>query len=394
MMIIRSRCTRVPATLLLIFLSVSPLLASDFIDANYTWNPPVEGSPVVHYVVQHSINGGPFMDTAEVLGESCLVPLEMGGDHQIRVAGVDGQDHQGPWSLSSDVYRPEVLINPPPEYLNGYLGELTIANGNQMITGKAYLDNIQVVECYPGGSLEGDIHIFAAKLIWEAIGAGDFEGFGRQIAIPLSGEIHTSARALDDPVQNFTTNIFRLHGRLEGDPDFEELEFQAGSAFDLSSTGFTNLTQLGDGSYLIDSILDLSYQLAYNSNSESLLAGLDGVTEGSGQFVAPETRVFTDVVDNEIPMVATLSQNTPNPFNPRTVIQYELPQGGSHVVLDIFDIRGRQVNVLVNESQLSGVKTVSWDGIDGTGRQVPAGVYFYRLNTSEGNLIRKMTLVK
>jgi len=83
-----------------------------------------------------------------------------------------------------------------------------------------------------------------------------------------------------------------------------------------------------------------------------------------------------------------LIQNYPNPFNPATSISYSLPQAG-HVTLAVYDVLGRQVQVLVNGQQTAGKYTAEWHAGNS-----PSGVYFYRLQTGAVDLIRKMMLIR
>jgi hypothetical protein len=73
----------------------------------------------------------------------------------------------------------------------------------------------------------------------------------------------------------------------------------------------------------------------------------------------------------------------PNPFRRRTVIRYNMPQA-SHVVLRVYDVAGRRVRHVVDGPVESGHQTGVWDARDDAGSLVPAGVYFYRLETHEG----------
>ena len=95
----------------------------------------------------------------------------------------------------------------------------------------------------------------------------------------------------------------------------------------------------------------------------------------------------------QVPRRLVLSQNYPNPFNPNTTISYELPQVGS-VRLDLFNILGQRIRRLVDETQSAGPHTRTWDGTDDRGHVVASGLYFYRLNTSSGTLVRKMLMIK
>ena len=96
-----------------------------------------------------------------------------------------------------------------------------------------------------------------------------------------------------------------------------------------------------------------------------------------------------------LPKAFSLSQNTPNPFNPSTTITYSVPEGKSvNVSLEVFDLRGQKVNTLVDEARESGTYAVFWNGIDSQGRKVASGIYFYRLRAGSFVQTRKMVLLK
>jgi hypothetical protein len=89
-----------------------------------------------------------------------------------------------------------------------------------------------------------------------------------------------------------------------------------------------------------------------------------------------------------------LRQNVPNPFNPSTRIEYEVPSDGAWVRLDIYDVAGRRVRTLVSDRQSPGKKQVEWDGRTGAGTVVPSGVYFCRLRANGRVETRRMVLTK
>ncbi len=92
---------------------------------------------------------------------------------------------------------------------------------------------------------------------------------------------------------------------------------------------------------------------------------------------------------------AELRQNHPNPFNPRTIIRYDLHSTGP-VLLSVYDASGRLVRTLVDQLQhASDVPyQVVWDGEDAAGRRAASGVYFYRLRVRGGSQTKKMILLK
>ena len=97
----------------------------------------------------------------------------------------------------------------------------------------------------------------------------------------------------------------------------------------------------------------------------------------------------------ELPRSFSLSQNTPNPFNPSTSISYQVPESNTgRVRLSVYNIRGQIVRTLVDEVRDPGTYTVQWDGTDSRGSNVGSGVYFYRMEADNFSKIRKMVLLK
>ncbi len=88
-----------------------------------------------------------------------------------------------------------------------------------------------------------------------------------------------------------------------------------------------------------------------------------------------------------------ISQNFPNPFNPITTIKYQLPEE-SYVTLTVYDITGRQVVQLINETQSAGFKSIQWNSKDSFGQSVSAGVYIYHIQAGSFTQNMKMILLK
>ena len=83
-----------------------------------------------------------------------------------------------------------------------------------------------------------------------------------------------------------------------------------------------------------------------------------------------------------------VKQNFPNPFNPVTNISFELPEA-AFVTLDVYDMSGKLVQQLVNETKARGVHTVTFDGSN-----LASGFYLYKISTADFSEIKKMSLVK
>jgi hypothetical protein len=94
------------------------------------------------------------------------------------------------------------------------------------------------------------------------------------------------------------------------------------------------------------------------------------------------------VVNKNIPFAYKLHQNYPNPFNPVTTIKYDIPQD-NFVSVKIYDLLGREVKTLVNESKEPGFYEVLFDGSN-----LASGVYFCRIEAGDFADFRKMVLVK
>jgi hypothetical protein len=92
-----------------------------------------------------------------------------------------------------------------------------------------------------------------------------------------------------------------------------------------------------------------------------------------------------------------LHRNYPNPFNPSTTIQFDLPQPGQ-VTLKVYNLRGELVQTLVDAFTVSGYHRVQWDGRTADGNQATSGIYVVRLavSTSEADFVRarRVTLLK
>ena len=86
-------------------------------------------------------------------------------------------------------------------------------------------------------------------------------------------------------------------------------------------------------------------------------------------------------------------QAYPNPFNPSTEVVYSVSEGGV-VDLIVYDILGRKINTLASGYHQPNRYRAVWNGTDEKGFQVPAGVYFYRMDTETFSDVKKIILLK
>ena len=103
---------------------------------------------------------------------------------------------------------------------------------------------------------------------------------------------------------------------------------------------------------------------------------------------------YTSTDNNDIvPAITELANNYPNPFNPKTEINYSLKESGN-ITIAVYNTKGQKVKELVNEVKESGKYSVTWQGKDTKGKDVPSGIYFYRMKTDRYTSTKKMILLK
>ena len=93
------------------------------------------------------------------------------------------------------------------------------------------------------------------------------------------------------------------------------------------------------------------------------------------------------------PIAFALYQSYPNPFNPTTNIEFDIPIAVP-VRIEIFNILGQKVRILVDENMKPGRKLAVWDGKDDDSRDVSSGIYFYHLQAGEFAQTKKMILLR
>lgn len=98
-------------------------------------------------------------------------------------------------------------------------------------------------------------------------------------------------------------------------------------------------------------------------------------------------------VNLKFPNEYILDQNYPNPFNSTTVIEYSLPQE-DRINLSIYDVTGRLVKTVVDQEQVAGHYAVNWDGKNSTGVQLPTGIYYCVLRTSNNIFSKKIVFIR
>ncbi len=185
--------------------------------------------------------------------------------------------------------------------------------------------------------------------------------------------------ALSSPANEQTGLPVRDTLRWQKSDRIDEYQLQISTSED-----FSNL--IAD-STLSDS--KFAYELEYETTWYWRVKALYMTGEGDWSDIwSFETVVSTSAGHDELPVTYKLHQNYPNPFNPVTVIRYELPEN-NEVLIEIYDILGRRVAVLVNDMKKAGVQRTVWDASN-----VASGTYLYRLQAGDFIQSRSMLLVK
>jgi len=109
--------------------------------------------------------------------------------------------------------------------------------------------------------------------------------------------------------------------------------------------------------------------------------------------VAVDSTTGVDDPSTTLPTEFALHANYPNPFNPGTTIEYDLPRQAS-VEIVVYNIAGQKVRTLVNGNISAGQHAAVWDGRDAGGSRVSSGIYIYRITAGDFVRSRKMLLLK
>ena len=248
--------------------------------------------------------------------------------------------------------------------------------------------------------LNGDLTAILASTYLTPADAGF--GFCDDIIVAGNGDVFVGGDtgATDFPVTADAYDIAYNGGNMDGfvarlDADLTTIRdatfFGAGA-----TEGVFTLALAGNGVLVLAGYTDSSglpvsadsFDQTYNGGSNDVF-----LAEFSSLRAVDSTAVGDEAAPGAIPQRLELVQNFPNPFNPSTVIRFNLSED-SLVRLGIYDTAGRLLRTLVNEYRTAGRHTVIWDGLADDGRALASGVYFYRLETAGSRQTRQMSLVK
>ncbi|MDI6808812.1 MAG: alpha-amylase family glycosyl hydrolase [Candidatus Eisenbacteria bacterium] len=149
---------------------------------------------------------------------------------------------------------------------------------------------------------------------------------------------------------------------------------------------------VGPGDYVLSSLLTSDTLLvSVNDSYEITNLVIDGfetliysLSDRSSTGIDVTKGIFGDF---------RLHQNFPNPFNPSTVIRYDLPKF-THVEIKIYNLLGQEIRTLTSKNQSAGRHSIEWDGRDIAGNEVASGLYLYSIFTGDFRQTRKMLLIR
>jgi len=143
----------------------------------------------------------------------------------------------------------------------------------------------------------------------------------------------------------------------------------------------------------IDDAGDLDGRTYISSNGVNYYNSLSGSGDLNLRAKISTTSTTIGIQHNTIPAGFVLSQNYPNPFNPVTTLRYDLPVT-TLVNITVYDMLGRRVKALINQTQNAGFKSIIWDATNDNGKPVGAGIYLYQIQAGDNIQTKKMVLLK
>ena len=281
--------------------------------------------------------------------------------------------------LDTRTMLPDGSPNPTygQEIATGLCGCLGYVDG-AVVDGNEVTFTIRMVDNEPIRGIELDIYHDSDDLVYEGLDKGDklenvVDEEGNPRTMTLLGNY------LEDhlKVLGYSTSRARTAGDgTEGDLIHVTYELADGASLPDQVTFYFGLANL-PGTSMDPELLNVvcGYPDADNPVAVSTSAmGIDG--------------------NETIPDEFALNQNYPNPFNPSTQISFDVPQGGEHIMLNIYNILGQNVSILVNGVMNPGTYTMEWNATDEAGNPVASGIYFYELRSSSFTARKKMLLIR
>jgi len=147
-----------------------------------------------------------------------------------------------------------------------------------------------------------------------------------------------------------------------------------------------------DGPYFLTNLMDGSVIEITPDNVETISISLDGY-EAHMYYYANHTMDIDPIEESIVGHSFRINQNYPNPFNNTTTIQFDMDKA-SKTLIQIFNILGEEIHILHDDIVQPGSHRIHWNGKNQLGVDVPSGLYFYRIQSNNRVLTKKMMLLK
>jgi len=161
----------------------------------------------------------------------------------------------------------------------------------------------------------------------------------------------------------------------------------------------TNQVDIEDGSFYLG-IFEMQglSEIGFDENSSGYsyndISG-DWEMETDGNIMVRAIIINPNLENEEeiVPVNETAISNYPNPFNPDTMIKLQMPAAGK-ASIKIYNLKGQMIKTILDDQVESGITTYNWNGTDENGMPVGSGIYFYKLQTDNQTISKKMVLMK
>ena len=312
---------------------------------------------------------------------------------EIRDSGLVWNYDDNEWGIN---FNPLLALTPnedvtPPEFEDVFPGKRFAFCTNETSN---YLD---------ANNLTGEIDIIAK--VFDYVGPSDYQQPAFKISYWIK-DIPKDTVIFPKTLGQILNHSYSFYASVHYSPYalviYKEDEYLQSSDWFNTERNFHHILTNNNG----DSTLELTEkELAFNTedypdgNYRIYIEAVDAAGNSTIDSMDVQfTNGSTGIIQEETwPDKFELYQNYPNPFNPNTVIGYQLPVGGD-VMLRVFDVLGNEVATLVDEYKPAGSYKVEFNSHSGLPsgevRNLPSGIYFYRLKAGNYVGTKKMVLIK
>jgi len=168
----------------------------------------------------------------------------------------------------------------------------------------------------------------------------------------------------------------------------------------LPGAGAYEISDLGQGKYIVAAFMDVNGDSVYNMNepagfTEKLIPVYsDSTTSEIDLYLTRETSTGVPIETATTgPNEFILQPNYPNPFNPTTIIKYQVPKA-SFVTIKIYNVMGEKIVTLLNQEVQAGFHQLVWETRYVTDLNLSSGIYIYRMQADDFMTSRKMMLIR